>query len=55
MDVKCCVCEADVKFAEEVMLGELIACPDCGIELEVVSISPIEVQEAPEVQEDWGE
>jgi len=55
MAVKCSVCESDVEVADELMLGELIFCPDCGVELEVVSISPVEVKEAPEVQEDWGE
>lgn len=55
MDVKCCVCEADVKVVDDVLVGELINCPDCGTELEVISISPVVVQEAPEVQEDWGE
>jgi len=55
MAVKCCVCEADVKIADDVMIGELINCPDCGTELEVISISPVTVQEAPEVKEDWGE
>ena len=55
MAVKCCVCEADVRIAEDVITGELIHCSDCGTELEVVSTEPITVQEAPEVQEDWGE
>ena len=53
--VKCPVCEADVKVESGVMLGELINCADCGTELEVTSLSPLAVEEAPEVQEDWGE
>jgi alpha-aminoadipate carrier protein LysW len=55
MAVKCCVCDADVKVADDVMVGELITCADCGTELEVVSTSPLTLQEAPLVQEDWGE
>ena len=55
MTVKCCVCDADVKVAGDAMVGELITCADCGTELEVVSISPVTLQEAPLVQEDWGE
>ncbi|MCL1875511.1 MAG: lysine biosynthesis protein LysW [Synergistaceae bacterium] len=55
MSVKCCVCEADVNVAEDAMVGELITCTDCGTELEVISTSPVTLQEAPEVQEDWGE
>jgi len=53
--VKCPVCEADVKIESGVMLGELLSCADCGAELEVTSLSPLAVAEAPEVQEDWGE
>ena len=53
--VKCPVCEADVNAESSVMLGELLTCVDCGTELEVTSLSPLTVEEAPEVQEDWGE
>lgn len=54
-NVKCCVCDADVKVADDVMVGELLTCSDCGIELEIISLEPLTVEEAPEVQEDWGE
>lgn len=30
-------------------------CPDCGSELEVVSLKPLQLAEAPEAEEDWGE
>ncbi|MDR1730673.1 MAG: lysine biosynthesis protein LysW [Synergistaceae bacterium] len=53
--VKCPVCDGDVNVATDVMEGELLTCADCGIELEVTSLSPLAVEEAPEVQEDWGE
>lgn len=55
MSVKCPVCDADVKLADDVMAGELLTCGDCGSELEVTSLDPLTVEEAPEVQEDWGE
>ena len=45
-------------FEEWVHLSDaqsMVPCPDCGTELEVVSLNPITVAEAPEVQEDWGE
>jgi alpha-aminoadipate carrier protein LysW len=35
--------------------GEIVECPECGIELEVVSVSPLELAPAPEEEEDWGE
>ncbi len=37
------------------MQNELIACPDCGADLEVLSLNPVEIALAPEVEEDWGE
>lgn len=55
MTVNCVVCEGIVTMPEDVMEGELLLCPDCGTELELVSMNPLTVEEAPEVQEDWGE
>ncbi len=55
MNVKCPVCDADVKVTDDAMVGELLSCSDCGTELEVLSLDPLTVEEAPEVQEDWGE
>ncbi|MGB0388336.1 MAG: lysine biosynthesis protein LysW [Ardenticatenaceae bacterium] len=53
--VACIECAADVSFESDVMEGEIAQCPECGIELEVLSITPLEVDLAPEVEEDWGE
>jgi len=33
----------------------LVTCPDCGVELEVTSVNPIELTEAPQEEEDWGQ
>jgi len=38
-----------------VVAHELITCPDCGTELEVLSLTPFTLDLAPEVEEDWGE
>ena len=51
----CIECGAEVPFGDDVVLGEIAQCPDCGVELEVVSLDPLEVDLAPEVEEDWGE
>ena len=51
----CPECEADIRLPANVMENELIACPDCGSELEVISLTPVELALAPEVEEDWGE
>jgi len=52
---KCPECEADLGLAEDVEQGEIVVCPDCGAELEVVGVNPIALALAPEVEEDWGE
>lgn len=50
----CPTCGASVatEGAEE---GEILTCGDCGTELEVLSLDPVEIGLAPETQEDWGE
>lgn len=53
--VACIECAADVSFEDDVMEGEILECPDCGFEMEVISVNPLEVDSAPEVEEDWGE
>ncbi len=54
-NVLCPTCDADVRLPDGVMLNELLACADCGTELEIISLSPLQVELAPEVEEDWGE
>jgi alpha-aminoadipate/glutamate carrier protein LysW len=39
----------------DVLRGEILPCPDCGVELEVREIEPLTLALAPEIQEDWGE
>lgn len=51
----CLECAADLGLDESVEEGEIVVCPDCGVELEVMSVDPISLQLAPEVEEDWGE
>ncbi len=52
--VTCPECEGDLTLNDP-MLGEIVPCPDCGSELEVISLEPLELDLAPEVEEDWGE
>jgi alpha-aminoadipate carrier protein LysW len=51
----CPECAAEISIAANAMQHELIPCPDCGTELEIVSLDPLMLERAPEVQEDWGE
>lgn len=52
---ECPVCGAQIPVNDDYVVGELITCPDCGVELEVTSLEPFTVSEAPQEEEDWGE
>lgn len=54
---ECPVCGADVPVPTDVILYELLVCPECGSELEVWAVPPdkIVLKLAPETEEDWGE
>ena len=53
----CVECYFEFEIDDEVMLGEVIECPDCATELEVIEIKDKEValQKAEAEEEDWGE
>jgi alpha-aminoadipate carrier protein LysW len=51
----CPECGGNVAIPANAMQHELIPCPDCGAELEIVTLNPVALELAPEVQEDWGE
>ncbi|MBD3204445.1 lysine biosynthesis protein LysW [Candidatus Woesearchaeota archaeon] len=53
---ECPECGASLEIDEKtVEQGEIIICEDCGVELEVLEKDPLELDLAPEVDEDWGE
>jgi len=51
----CPECGAAVNVDDDVVEGEILECEECGAELEVISASPLELELAPEEEEDWGE
>jgi alpha-aminoadipate carrier protein LysW len=53
--MECIECGGKLDLAADVELGEIVVCPDCGVELEVLGLNPISLDLAPEVEEDWGE
>jgi len=55
LQTECVECGAVVAVSEEVMQGEILACAECGAELEVVSVEPLTLELAPLEMEDWGE
>jgi alpha-aminoadipate carrier protein LysW len=44
-----------IEIPADVEVGEIIDSPVTGTELEVISLDPVVLEEAPELEEDWGE
>ncbi len=55
MTLTCPECEGAVAMAPAPRLSEITNCPDCSLELEVISLEPLALAPAPEIEEDWGE
>ena len=55
MTSACPECDRDVTVGEPVRLSQIVECPDCNSELEVVATEPVMLALAPEPEEDWGE
>ena len=55
MNTLCPECEGPLTLDTDTIEGEIIPCGDCGAELEVLSVRPVELAVAPLVEEDWGE
>ena len=52
---ECPVCGAKLELSDDPVEGELVECAECGSELEILSLGPLTLGEAPETEEDWGE
>ena len=50
----CPECAGPIQLTD-VELGEILVCNDCGVELEIRSLTPLQIALAPEEAEDWGE
>lgn len=53
----CPECLAEIEIPEDALVGEIVSCPDCGLELEVESIlgEKVKLQKLVIEKEDWGE
>ncbi|MDE2634908.1 MAG: lysine biosynthesis protein LysW [Chloroflexota bacterium] len=51
----CPECDGEIDIPSDAMENELLSCAECGTELEIMNLDPIELELAPEVEEDWGE
>lgn len=54
---KCPDCDSELDVSDEVLRGEVLSCPCCGLELEIVEVNgdTVEVRELIIEGEDWGE
>ncbi|MBM3228858.1 lysine biosynthesis protein LysW [Candidatus Parvarchaeota archaeon] len=52
---ECIECAGNLTIGTQPMLGEIISCCDCGTKMEVRSVTPLKLESAPQVDEDWGE
>jgi alpha-aminoadipate carrier protein LysW len=57
MKKDCKDCGAELTIPQDSMAGEIITCPDCGTDFEIVSKNQdnVEMKEAESVGEDWGQ
>ena len=57
MEVECEMCGGNIAVPEDVIQGEILACPDCGLDFEIQSLTSghISLRAAEAIKEDWGE
>lgn len=51
----CPECDAQLTMADDTETGEIVACGECGVDLEVRGVAPPRLELAPPEEEDWGE
>ncbi|MCC6190089.1 MAG: lysine biosynthesis protein LysW [Anaerolineales bacterium] len=55
MSANCPECDGSLQL-NGVIAGEIVVCPDCGVDLEVTAVTPsLALALAPTEAEDWGE
>ncbi|MGC8948111.1 MAG: alpha-aminoadipate/glutamate carrier protein LysW/ArgW [Thermoprotei archaeon] len=55
--VMCQECGGTITIPDDAIVGEIVSCPDCGIDYEVSQINngSIQLKIAEDIGEDWGE
>ena len=55
--IECPSCYFEFELDTESVVGEVITCPDCGVDLEILEIKEdfVKVKVAEIGKEDWGE
>jgi lysine biosynthesis protein LysW len=55
MSALCVECDAELNLGERARIGQRIVCPNCGVQLEVISARPLEVDIAYGDGEEWDD
>ncbi|MGD0329294.1 MAG: alpha-aminoadipate/glutamate carrier protein LysW [Nitrososphaeria archaeon] len=57
MKTVCETCGGEIEVPDDAIKGEIVSCPDCGTEFEVIEIKNgvASLKSAEEIGEDWGE
>ena len=53
--IECPDCGAEKELSEKTETGEIMSCACCGTMLEVLSLQPLSIGKAPQIEEDFGE
>jgi alpha-aminoadipate carrier protein LysW len=54
LSANCPECDAEVDL-QGMGLNEIVVCSDCGVDLELIGLEPVQLELAPMETEDWGE
>mgnify|MGYP000882803442 CR=1 FL=1 len=55
MSALCVECDAELNLSQRARIGQRIVCPNCGVQLEVISTRPLEVDVAIDDGEEWDD
>ncbi len=55
MKAQCPECDADIELKPGVELGDPVACTECGAQLEVISLKPVELDYALDLEDEEEE
>jgi lysine biosynthesis protein LysW len=55
MPALCVECDAELNLSERARIGQRIMCPSCGVQLEVISARPLEVDVAYDDGDEWDD
>ena len=57
LKANCPICDAEISLADDTEESEIVNCPECENRVVVTSVTgkKIILEEAPEIEEDWGE